>query len=128
MLYAGDLLLYRPVSDPEDFHILQSDLESLEIWSENQYLQLNPVKCKYTILSRRRVSTTVTSPLHLCGSLLDRVETSEYLGVLITSNLHWSDHIDNICHKARKVLGFLCRQFYKDSSSDSLQQLYLSLV
>ena len=51
VLCANDFLLYQSVSDQEDFHALQFDLDSLARWSENHLLQLNLVKCKYMILS-----------------------------------------------------------------------------
>ena len=51
VLYADDALLYRAISQPEDFLAVQSDIKALEVW---QLLQLNPKKCKYMILSRKR--------------------------------------------------------------------------
>ena len=57
--------------------------------------------------------------------MLEEVETFKYLGVLITNNLSWSDHITGVCRKARQILGLLYRKFYMDSPADTL---YLSLV
>ena len=85
VLYAEDIWPHRPVSAPEDSCTLQSDWECLEKWSENHYLQLNPAKCKYMMLSQRREESTATSPVYLCGSVLDRVQSFKYLGILITT-------------------------------------------
>ena len=51
-----------------------------------------------------------------------------YLGVLITSDLMWSNHISNIASKAWKVVGAIYRKFYRDMSTPALFKLYLSLV
>ena len=51
-----------------------------------------------------------------------------YLGVLITSDLMWSNHISNIASKAWKVVGAIYRKFYRDMSTPALFKFYLSLV
>ena len=66
--------------------------------------------------------------LFLCGSELEKVDVFKYLGVLINTKLSWSDHIDGICKKARKILGLVYRRFYQDSSPDTLRALYITLV
>ena len=64
--------------------------------------------------------------LSLNGSSLELVSSFRYLGVLITSNLSWSLHIQSICRKSRKILG-LFHHFYF-SSPAVLFKLYISLV
>ena len=56
------------------------------------------------------------------------VDSYKYLGLLISSDLSWSHHIDSICGKARKILGLLYRRFSHDAEPYALLQLYLSLV
>ena len=45
-----------------------------------------------------------------------------------TDNLLWSPHIHAICSKAQQILGLSYRRFYNFSNSESLIQLYTSLV
>ena len=66
--------------------------------------------------------------LFLCGSKLEKVDVFKYLGVIINANLSPSDRINDICNKARKILGFVNRQFYQDSSPSTLRALYITLV
>ena len=68
------------------------------------------------------------SDLLLCGQPLQRVDTYKYLGLLVSSDLSWSDHVSSICSKARNLLGMLYRRFYAHSNSDALFHLYQSLV
>ena len=46
------------------------------------------------------------------------------LGVVLTDDLTWSEHINQITNKAKKAVGFIYRQFYNMSSKSSLLQLY----
>ena len=79
------------------------------------------------LVSRNRNQSTQPDLL-LCGQPLQKVDTYKYFGLLVSSDLSWSDHISSICSKTRKLLGILYRRFYTHSNSDVLFKLYLSLV
>ena len=51
VLYADDLLLFRPIQSQEDYHHLQDDIVMIEDWVYSNYLTLNPTKCKYMVVS-----------------------------------------------------------------------------
>jgi len=52
VLYADDLLLFRPIRIQEGYHHLQDDILTIEDWVNSNYLTLNPTKCKYMVVSR----------------------------------------------------------------------------
>ena len=68
------------------------------------------------------------TPLYLCGSELEVVEVFKYLGVLVRNNLSWTDHISELCTKARRILGLLYRQYYNNADPATIKKLYISLV
>ena len=108
VLYADDASLYRPISRTEDFLAIQSDIDALKAWSDDHFLQLNPSKCKYMVLTKKRFPSenSGTLSLQLGGTTLEKVESFKYLGVLLKSDLSWSDHITGVCSKAKRILVF----------------------
>ena len=124
-LYADDMLLFKTIKSNTDYNDLQQDIDSLNRWVTTNYLTFNDSKCKYMLLSRRK-NPTHPPALKLNSSALERVYSYRYLG--LTSTLCWSDHIDDICSKAKKMVGLLYRCFYRNTDSHSLFQLYLALV
>ena len=128
VLYADDMLLYRPIAKSEDYHVLQNDINSLSQWITDNNLQFNGGKCKYMLISRKRNQIHPPSPILLNGTPLDRVEVFKYLGIHISSDLSWSHHIQTLCSKTRRMLGLLYRRFYADADSFTLRQYYLSFI
>ena len=128
VLYADNLLLFRPISQQEDFATLQRDIMAIEQWVLDNHLTFNTSKCSYMILSRKRFPTTPLHPLMLNGLHLNEVECFKYLGVLLSSDLSWTPHITSVCSKAKQILGLLYRRFYNHAEGATLMQLYLSLI
>ena len=129
MLYADDLILYKPIKKQEDYIDVQKDLDTLNAWSDCSRLMFNPHKCKYNmVISRKKANLLVPPLITLGSSAIERTYSYKYLAVSISSDLSWSDHIHNICTRARRTIGLLYRHFYLNSNSTSLQKLYLTLV
>ena len=126
-LYADNMLLYKPVRSLEDFRHLQSDIDRISDWVSCNHLTLNSSKCKTMIISRKR-NPAQPPQLILNGTPLEQVETFKYLGVLLSSELSWSTHIESICTKARKLIGLLYRRFYGNVNQQTLYNLYTTLV
>jgi len=104
-MYADDILLYKPIRQPEDYNGLQTDIDAIQDCISANYLTMNPHKCKYLICSRKIHPHLPPSGLLLGGITLEQVESYRYLGVLVSSRLTWSDHIEHVCAKARKLVG-----------------------
>ena len=75
-----------------------------------------------------RKHTPLYQPLMLKGNQLMFVDQYKYLGLIFCPNLSWSEHINSICNKARRLIGLFYRKFYKFSNSQSLLKLYCSFI
>ena len=123
--FADDTFLYRIIRCPDDVSKLQSNLDSLSIWSTNNSLQLNPTKCKFMSLTRKHSS--INSSYNINGTALERVDSLSLLGVTVSNNLRWDLHIKNIVARSNKLLGFI-RHVAGECHSDVLLQLYRTMV
>ena len=129
-LFADDMALYRPISSAGDLSVVQRDISSISTWVRVNFLSLQPTKCHAMMLTHRRVSQSVEAfrSLYLEGVPLPYVDSVKYLGILITSNLSWSQHISGLHLKVRRLLGMLYRKFYKNSTSSILLKLYITFI
>jgi len=101
-MYADNLLLFQAISTQSDYCVLRNDVAAIENCSSSNSLNFNISKCKYMVISRKRTPTTPASPILLNSIPLERVELFKHLGLIISSDLSWSNHITSICAKAIK--------------------------
>ena len=87
VIYADDILLYRPISSKEDYVALQSDIDALSNWTTRNFMTFNTTKCKFMLISRKRSHYVPTTPLSLNGCILEKVPSFKYLGMIISSDL-----------------------------------------
>ena len=69
--------------------------------------EINP--SKWTILSNHRCRSPRSMFYSLCKTVLKSTDEAKYLGVSITSDMEWSQHIQQISSKSNSTLGLLRR-------------------
>ena len=67
---------------------------------------LNSDKCKELKISFARTQPEF-QPILVNGQELEVVKSTKRLGITVTSNLSWNEHVDDIVKKASKRLYFL---------------------
>ena len=127
VLFDHDLLLYHLITCLEDFDHLQNDADKLYNWLSFHKLALNPNKRKSLLISRKRPLTILPS-VYVNRSVLESILSYRYLGVLISSDFSWSNHVKDISLKARKQTGLFYCCFYEHTSPATLSTLYMALI
>ena len=97
-------------------------------WVEFVVLLLfNADKCKCMIISNKR-HVSYTS-LALDNQPLQYVQHYKYLGITVSHNLSWTQHIHEICKKARRVLGMIYNKISKNTNDPLITlKLYTALI
>ena len=101
-----------------DCRQLQDDLHSLEKWESDWRVEFNPSKSNVIWVTRRR--TLFKFQYKLQGKVLGTVDTTKYLGINLSHDLRWNDHVNEITTKANKTLNF--------STPQSKERAYKALV
>ena len=128
-MYADDILLSHPIHSSDCLQQVQKDIDLMSSCLSSKLLTINAKKSKYMIVTRKHQSFVSSLPLLNVNNLpLELVTSYKYLGVILTCNLSWSQHIQAICSKARKVIGFIYRTFYNHCPFQTLVKLYVSFV
>ena len=107
-LFADDTAAYDVVTSPDDQAHLQRNLDQLAVWEKRWDMAFHPGKCTTLPVTRSR-KPPLQHQYQLHGHTLETVSSVKYLGVTLTKDLTWNEHINTICSKANKTLGFLRR-------------------
>ena len=111
VLYADDILLYKPVNCEKDSNHLQNDVDTILQWIMSHGLTPNHSKTKLLNITGSRQPVSIH--LKIEGHQILPSPTVRYLGVTLSSNLTWSDHINSTCKAAKQQIGLIHRQFHQ---------------
>lgn len=127
LLYADDTSLLSVVDDPvQSASSLNSDLCKISEWSAEWQVTMNSDKTKSLILSTKR-TRPFHSPLFLNNDPVKEVSSHTHLGLTLSSNMSWRDHILSIHQKALKRANLVKGLKYK-LNRDTLINLYKTLI
>ena len=116
------------IFDYNEMVALQDDVSKICGWITCNHLTVKVAKTKHMIMSRRKHSTCLYPPLVLDGTAIELVSHFKYLGVWISDDLTWRKHIESVCCKARRLLGYMYRTFSPFCEPSVLLSLYKSQV
>ena len=109
-LFADDTKILKHITSEEDALRLQSDIDSLEKWSQKWLLRFHPEKCHVLTLGEF-YNIRHTQRYTLNGQELEHVFDEKDLGVKIDSALRFEEHISEKVKKANAMVGLIRRSF-----------------
>ena len=113
--YADDTTLYSSCkfSDIEAAESdINSSLQNLKTWSNNNNLSINTVKTNFLLLSTERMASThsldtYSTNIHFDGQQIVSSESARLLGVYIDNHLTWQIHLTKLISSCYSVLSIL---------------------
>ena len=91
-------MIYLAVRSNGDARLLQQDLDTLARWEKTWMMEFHPDKCEVISITRSHNPIQYKYILH--GQDLRHVDTVKYLGVKISKDLRWDQHVEAITTKA----------------------------
>ena len=126
-LFADDCVVYRQIDSPQDHSILQDDLNKLVDWSNTWQMKFNVDKC--VVMNFGTLKNKSKYEYKMNNQTLEVVKHNPYLGVELSDNMKYNQHINTITwsSKASRVLGFVQRNL-KHCPKTVKERAYQSLV
>ena len=112
--------------NPYDSDILNSDLRSVHTWSDTWDMSFNLKKCKPLRITMKK-NPVISATYQLGHNELSLSKEEKDLGVVITHNLSWREHIMSKVSTAR-MLGLIKRTCGKRPIPKVFLSLYIHLV
>ena len=109
-LLADDTNVFQQITTKEDALQLQSDINSLEQWSQKRLLTFHPKKCHVLMLGKfYNINHTENYTLH--RQELEHIFEQKDLGVILDAKLKFDEHISVKVKKANIIAGLIRSAF-----------------
>ena len=133
--FADDTRIKKSIALSSDVNLLQEDLNNTIQWSHANNMVLHEDKFEYlnhsTGEAKLLKELPFTSELYQYqtpnGNSLSPVDLVRDLGVLITPDISWTSHINNMIDGARKMSSWVLSVF-RSRDIDTMMTLYRSFV
>jgi hypothetical protein len=103
--FADDITISEIIPPSRASH-LQQAVNHINIWSQENLLELKPSKCKEILTCSKRTPTSYAQ-LDVNGLNFERLSSAKILGMSVRNDLKWNDHVEVITTKASKRLYLL---------------------
>ena len=124
--YVDDMSMSE-VIPRNDVSNMQSDLDHISSWANDNCMKLNLIKCKELRISFLRHKPNFFQ-LYIDGGPIQIVESVKVLGVTLQNDLKWESHADDIIKKAAKRLYILRVLKRNGLDVDGLKTIFKTLI
>ena len=124
--YVDDTTVSEVIAKSDDSHV-QELVDKVVEWSRDNRVQLNADKCKELRISFAKQERDF-APISIEGKEIEVVTSVKLLGLTLTNNLTWNDHVIEVTKKASKRLYFLTQLKRAGVPQHELVLFYISCV
>ena len=126
-LFADDTCLFIDVDNREEAaKLIESDFVRISNWSKKWLVSFSAPKTRSLIISNKN-DKHLNPPLTFDNNIVTEVNHHTYLGLKLSSNLKWNEHITDIYLKAKQRLNMMALLKYKVSRK-TLEIMYKTFV
>jgi dsDNA-binding SOS-regulon protein len=123
--FTDDCVIYRKIVNNYDVEKLQTDLDRLGDWAVENEMKINPNKSKALSFTRAQVKDLLNCTLR--DQKIPEDNCCKCLGIIICSDLSWTNQVNYTVQKAWRALHFVMRVL-KKGNNNMKSIAYKSLV
>jgi len=113
ILFADDTNLFCSGNDINKLEsMVNQELIKVHEWLTLNQLTLNIKKSNFIIFKSKKKQIKAQTSIKLNNQILEKVEHTKFLGIIIDQLSTWKNHIDFIAKKIIKMSGILCSTRY----------------
>ena len=124
-LFADDTSLYTVIENEDSIHLLNEDLREIARWADDWLIILNPTKTKSMTFTRKHENNWPEAVFN--NIIIEDEKSHTHLGITLSSDATWGEHIQNIYNKAAYRLNIM-RMLKYDLDRKSLNRFYISFI
>ena len=124
--YADDTALTGQIINDDCTNYFE-EINNFVEWCEENFLELNVSKTKEMVIDFRLKKADLV-PVTINGSVVERVNSFKYLGVVFDNTLSWNNNTDALINKINTRLYCLRKLSSFNVSAHILQSFYTSVI
>ena len=126
-MFVDDTCLFVTNKDRELAQVtLNRDLDLISNWAHQWLITLSPPKTESMLVSNKKDRDSIPE-IVFQGEVIKNVSSQKHLGVFISSDLKWNNHIEYLCERTSKQLSML-KSLKFSLDRKSLETIFVSFI
>lgn len=127
-LYADDTNVIVTADNEEDIEISSCiGLSLIKDFLNSKNLLLNSNKSNFVSFSTKQARSKLCPTIFVEEEILNQVEETKFLGLIIDENLSWAEHINHVIRKTSSGL-YALRRMAQSCNIETLKTIYYALI
>jgi len=110
-MYADDTRIMKQISKESDEENLKYDLSTIYDWCNENNMKFNGDKFELIVFTTKRNEFNEKDYKSPDGKKIEEKSNLKDLGIQLSGNLKFTEHIDTVISKAQKMTGWILRTF-----------------
>ena len=128
ILFADDTNIFITDKSLENaIKVMNVELSKIVDWLNTNKLSLNLTKTHFMVFKSKNHQTASPTKLSINDYIIEEVEQTKFIGVILDCKLDWSKHIMHLKNKVSKGIGILCKA-RKILPKSTLLVLYYAMI
>ena len=127
-IYVEDSKVISENNNENDVAHIQKDMENYYEWAENNFMNFNSLKfvvLRYGSNEEIKLNTIYFSDN--MESIIESQDNHRDLGVSMSANGSFDDHINNVINKIKRKIGWVCRTF-RCRNLEFMRHIYITII